>query len=74
MGVGSHGRPFTGGRRSMGAWRCRGPDGCGNWKWAYENGVQLHLITPGRPMENGYIESFNGKSGMSVGTRIGSWI
>ena len=30
-------------------------------QWAYENGVQLHFITPGRPMENGYIESFNGK-------------
>src|SRR5260370_3725331 len=28
---------------------------------AYENGVQLHFITPGRPMETGYIESFNGK-------------
>lgn len=26
-----------------------------------ENGVHLHFITPGRPMENGYIESFNGK-------------
>jgi putative transposase len=30
-------------------------------RWAYENAVQLHFITPGRPMENGYIESFNGK-------------
>jgi putative transposase len=30
-------------------------------RWAYENGVLLHFITPGRPMENGYIESFNGK-------------
>jgi len=30
-------------------------------QWAYKNGVQLHFITPGRPMENGYIESFNGK-------------
>ena len=30
-------------------------------RWACENGVQLHFITPGRPMENGYIESFNGK-------------
>jgi putative transposase len=30
-------------------------------QWAYENAVQLHFITPGRPMENGYIESFNGK-------------
>lgn len=30
-------------------------------QWAWENKVQLHFITPGRPMENGYIESFNGK-------------
>lgn len=30
-------------------------------QWAYENGVRLHFITPGRPTENGYIESFNGK-------------
>jgi putative transposase len=30
-------------------------------RWAWENGVPLHFITPGRPMENGYIESFNGK-------------
>jgi hypothetical protein len=27
----------------------------------YENKVTLHFITPGRPMENGYIESFHGK-------------
>ena len=30
-------------------------------QWAYENHVQLDFITPGRPMENGYIESFHGK-------------
>ena len=30
-------------------------------QWAYENQVQLHFITPGRPMENGFIESFNGR-------------
>ncbi len=30
-------------------------------QWAYENHVQLQFITPGRPMENGYIESFHGK-------------
>jgi len=30
-------------------------------QWAYENNVTLHFITPGRPMENGYIESFHGK-------------
>ena len=26
-------------------------------QWAYENQVQLHFITPGRPMENGFIET-----------------
>ena len=30
-------------------------------EWAYKNGVELHFITPGRPVENAYIESFNGK-------------
>jgi len=30
-------------------------------QWAYEHKVALHFITPGRPMENGYIESFHGK-------------
>lgn len=30
-------------------------------QWAYENSVRLETIHPGRPMENGYIESFNGK-------------
>jgi len=30
-------------------------------QWAYEHGVRLETIHPGRPMENGYIESFNGK-------------
>jgi putative transposase len=30
-------------------------------QWAYQNNVSLHFITPGRPMENGYIESFHGK-------------
>lgn len=29
--------------------------------WAYENGVRLDFIRPGRPMENGMIESFNGR-------------
>ena len=28
--------------------------------WAYTNGVHLDFIRPGRPVENGYIESFNG--------------
>lgn len=30
-------------------------------QWAYENGVGWHYIQPGRPMENGYVESFNGR-------------
>jgi putative transposase len=30
-------------------------------QWAYQHQVKLHFITPGRPMENGYIESFHGK-------------
>jgi putative transposase len=29
--------------------------------WAYTNSVHLDFIRPGRPVENGYIESFNGK-------------
>jgi len=30
-------------------------------QWAYERGVQLRFIAPGKPQQNGYIESFNGK-------------
>ena len=29
--------------------------------WAYQYGVQLNFIRPGRPVENCYIESFNGR-------------
>jgi len=29
--------------------------------WAYRQGVQLDFIDPGKPMQNGYLESFNGK-------------
>ena len=29
--------------------------------WAYHRRVKLDFIRPGRPMENGYIESFNGR-------------
>jgi putative transposase len=29
--------------------------------WAYQNAVHLDFIRPGRPVENGYIESFNGR-------------
>lgn len=30
-------------------------------QWAYEQGLRWHTIQPGRPMENGYMESFNGR-------------
>jgi putative transposase len=29
--------------------------------WAYHHEVKLDFIRPGRPMENGFIESFNGR-------------
>ena len=30
-------------------------------RWAFENKVKLHFIRPGKPTENAYIESFNGR-------------
>jgi putative transposase len=30
-------------------------------QWAYENGVELVFIRPGKPVENCFVESFNGK-------------
>jgi putative transposase len=29
--------------------------------WAYGTGVKLHFIRPAKPVENAYVESFNGK-------------
>nr|BFD66934.1 hypothetical protein HAGR004_19560 [Bdellovibrio sp. HAGR004] len=29
--------------------------------WAYQNKVDLKFIQPGKPVQNAYIESFNGK-------------
>jgi transposase InsO family protein len=29
--------------------------------WAHERGMQLRLIKPGKPNQNAYIESFNGR-------------
>jgi len=29
--------------------------------WSKENGVEWHYIAPGKPTQNGYIESFNGR-------------
>ena len=30
-------------------------------QWAYRNGVALHFIDPGKPVQNAFIESFNGR-------------
>ena len=30
-------------------------------EWAYRRKVQLEFIRPGRPVENGFVESFNGR-------------
>lgn len=30
-------------------------------QWAHENNVKIHFIRPGKPTENAYIESFNGR-------------
>jgi putative transposase len=29
--------------------------------WTKDHGVEWHYIAPGKPMQNGYIESFNGR-------------
>jgi len=40
-----------------------GPEFAGNAMdaWAYERGVKLDFIRPGKPNENAFIESFNGR-------------
>ena len=30
-------------------------------EWQQERGVAWHYIAPGRPMQNGFVESFNGR-------------
>ena len=30
-------------------------------KWTTQNGIDWHYIAPGKPMQNGFMESFNGK-------------
>ena len=30
-------------------------------QWAYQAAVELHFIQPGKPVQNTFIESFNGK-------------
>ncbi len=40
-----------------------GPEFTGRYldAWAYRRGVKLHFIRPGKPVENCFVESFNGK-------------
>ena len=40
-----------------------GPEFCGKamLNWAHRNGVTLRLIAPGKPNQNAYVESFNGR-------------
>ena len=40
--------------------RRRSP-GDGRDGWTYQHGVHLEFIRPGKPIDNGYIESFNGR-------------
>ena len=30
-------------------------------EWAYRNNVRLHFIEPGKPIQNAFVESFNGR-------------
>jgi putative transposase len=30
-------------------------------KWTQDRGLQWHYIAPGKPMQNGFVESFNGR-------------
>jgi putative transposase len=40
--------------------------------WAKKNGVELHFIDPGKPTQNGHIESFNGRFGKNASIKNGS--
>lgn len=39
--------------------------------WAYQHGVELKLILPGKPIQYGYIESSTVSFGMNVGMSTG---
>jgi len=41
--------------------------------WASSNRIQHILIQPGKPMQNGYIESFNGIAGLQRSNSADTW-
>ena len=44
-------------------------------KWAEDNGVEWHYIAPGKPQQNGFMESFNGKlRDESLNEHVFSWL
>ena len=45
------------------AWSSNGPECTSRAldQWAYEHGVELAFIRPGKPIENCFVESFNGR-------------
>jgi putative transposase len=51
-----HGYPATIRTDQGPEFTCRALD-----QWAFEHGVKLRLIQPGKPTQNGFIESFNGR-------------
>lgn len=52
---------------AMGAWNCAPPPLSPEFTsramlaWSADNHVNLHFIDPGKPVQNAYIESFNGR-------------
>jgi putative transposase len=54
--IAKHGKPHTITVDHGTEFTCRVLD-----EWAYQRGVLLDFIRPGKPVENGFIESFNGK-------------
>jgi putative transposase len=41
--------------RSWGLWQCQGVH------WSQERSVEWHYIALGKPMQNGFVKSFNGR-------------
>lgn len=63
-GAGARARPSPrGGRPPQSIVVDNGPEFAGRTldAWAYARGVTLRFIQPGKPIENAYVESFNGK-------------